>query len=33
VTQGLVPPRVFILTAFVDQRQRDFNCCGWNFLS
>ncbi|CAF1329050.1 unnamed protein product [Adineta ricciae] len=30
VTSGLVPPRVFILTAFVNQRQRDFHCCGWN---
>ncbi|CAF3490842.1 unnamed protein product [Rotaria socialis] len=30
VTSGRVPPRVFILTAFVNQRQRDFSCCGWN---
>ncbi|CAF1505022.1 unnamed protein product [Rotaria magnacalcarata] len=30
VTSGRVPPRVFILTAFVNQRQRDFQCCGWN---
>jgi len=30
VTSGQVPPRVFILTAFVNQRQRDFSCCGWN---
>ncbi|CAF0895368.1 unnamed protein product [Rotaria sp. Silwood1] len=30
VTTGRVPPRVFILTAFVNQRQRDFQCCGWN---
>jgi len=30
VTSGRVPPRVFILTAFVNQRQRDFHCCGWD---
>jgi len=30
VTSGRVPPRVFILKAFVNQRQRDFHCCGWN---